>query len=346
MNLTVDRKTRSYLDFVQGLKSHSMRETLPALAEVYADRERREEAEAGRKPSNWKEAQRLMKNETLWKFYEHVTHYSQHMMWWGVLHIVDENKETIERELNASIPDARGSLQLKPGMELPRYYEQTEFHLRPGGMWDGEAQGFYTDVANWVYFGGSNDNRGMQYQAAAALPDRDYKRVIDLACGIGQSTWPLAERFPNAEIHGTDLSAPLLTYAQKAAEERNLAIHYRQNNVEHTDYPDDNFDLAFAFILFHEIPDNAAVNVINEAYRIVEPGGVFAIAAIQPYRNMTPFRAFVSDYQTYGNGEAFWRSHCSRDFSKLLTDAGFVNAREATSEEWRSQIVYMADKPA
>ncbi len=343
MDLTVERPTRAYLDFVQGVKGQSARELIPALVELYNQKVASREAPA---PSNFREVAPLMQDEPMWKFYELLNNHSQHMMWDGVLEIVGKNAATIHEQLGKPVPGARGSLTLNPDIELPRYYRDNEFHLRPGGMWNGEAQGFYTDIANWVYFAGSNNNRESQGMAVAGLPERDYKRILDLACGIGQSTWPLARRFPNAEIHGCDLSAPLLTYAHHVAEEMGLPIHYAQYNAEKTGYPDNHFDLVLAYILFHEIPNGAARNVIREVYRILEPGGTFALADIRPYSQMQPIRAFISDFQTYGNGESFWRSHGLRDFPALFEEAGFVNFRQVNADPSRPQTLYLAEKPA
>lgn len=355
--LSIKRPTQAYLDFAQGMKTNVDRATVPAVFEEYSRREVEFEREHGRKPANRQDVQSFMDSNVIWSFYEFGFAQSQRMMWAGVVDATEDNIDHIRSELAPSPADVGGSLRVDPDLELPSYYSEVEFHLRPGGMWNGEAQGYYTDIANDVYFSGGNTSRKAQQLAADGLPKRDYKSILDLACGIGQSTLPLARRFPNAEIHGIDLSAPLVTFAHKWSEDSGLAVHYAQENAEHTHFSDESFDLVYSFLLFHEIPDRVALNVIAEGFRLLEPGGVFAIADVRPYSQMEPMRAFMSDFMTYGNGEAYWREHCSRDYLALLPAAGFRAVQQPYSETSRSQFVntasagatwtlYLAEKPA
>src|SRR5690606_39172996 len=87
------------------------------------------------------------------------------------------------------------------------------------------------------------------------------------------------------------------------------------------------FDLVFAYILYHELPAQAAREVTAEAYRLLKPGGWFCIADIQQYSDMTPYRAFIADWQTLHNGEPYWRAWGLTDREKLFGDAGFRNYR-------------------
>ena len=60
------------------------------------------------------------------------------------------------------------------------------------------------------------------------------KRVLDLGCGFGKSTRPIAARFPGAQIDAVDLSAPCLQAAALSTDN----VRFRQMDAAHTDYPD------------------------------------------------------------------------------------------------------------
>ena len=45
------------------------------------------------------------------------------------------------------------------------------------------------------------------------FPELRPRRILDLGCGAGMSTLPLADAWPDAEIFAVDLAAPMLRYA-------------------------------------------------------------------------------------------------------------------------------------
>ncbi|MBV9119489.1 MAG: class I SAM-dependent methyltransferase [Chloroflexi bacterium] len=303
--LPMTRSQQAYLDIVQGLKRFNLTQSLPVLAKEYEQRGSLESSE-------------------LYPFHQHIAYHSQKMMWRGIDQVCQGHAGFINKAL-----ENPSRLRLNPDLELPEYF-LNEFHCRPGGHHlDAPHQGWYTDLANYVYFGGFQDKRESKYLAVKAIPEARIGRVVDLGCGMGQSTWPLAERWTEAEVHGIDLSAGLLRYAAKRAEAMGLPIFFSQQNAERTEFPDGHFDLVYCEILFHEIPDSAAENVVREAYRLAAPGGGrFVIADIQPYRTMTAFGSFWSDWQTENNGEPFWREQGQRDLPEMLRAAGFKDVSD------------------
>src|SRR3546814_4513306 len=76
---------------------------------------------------------------------------------------------------------------------------------------------------------GDNDDYGFHRSfTSTAIPDRPFRRIVDLGCGFGKSTWPLKRRFPDAEVIGLDLSAPCLRLALDRANTAGL------RSTEHT----------------------------------------------------------------------------------------------------------------
>lgn len=335
MRVEIPRKTQSYLDFTQGLKVWNLRQSGPRLRESYERDEQTIQSAGGEPPKRWQDVRPLLEPKALYRFDRYVARVSQEMMWRGLSEAFASRAEDLGRSLEAEDGARLGRLELDPNVDLPDYYRNVEFHIRPGSYWNGDHQGWLTEGANWIYFSGQNDQRGQQYGSVDMLrklvPDLHPARIIDLACGIGQSTWPLKEAWPAADVVGIDLSAPLLKYAHRVATDLGLDITFSQQAAERTNYDGESFELVFAYILFHELPAPAAKAVAAEAFRLLKRGGWFCIADVQPYSDMTPYRACISDWQTANNGEPYWRTWGLTDRAKLLTGAGFHDYRFAHS---------------
>lgn len=77
--------------------------------------------------------------------------------------------------------------------------------------------------------------------ATFVAPPQD---VLDLACGTGSTTIPLAKRGLN--VTGLDLSAAMLTIAEAKAEKEGLAISFTEKNMLALDY-ENQFDMIVSF---------------------------------------------------------------------------------------------------
>lgn len=340
MQLPVDRTSRAYLEFVQGYKL-----TLPQ-ALMQATRSRLAGLEPA--PDSWTAVKEAFDAMPSWRTYGFVQRSSQEMMWTALMDVIGQNAALIDAQLAAERPGL-GSLALQDGLVPPAYFTESDIHLRPLDLWQERGQGFVSGIANSVYFGGRNDRLEGQTWAVDQLPDLpEGARVLDLGCGTGQSTWPLAARYPGAELHALDLPAELCRFAWREAQDRGLSVHVRQAAAEDTGYPDGHFDLVFAFILFHEVPDDAAAAILAEARRILKPGGTFALCDVRPYAMMDPVRAAIMDWQVEGNGEAFWRQHGLRDYPALFATAGFAGPPEQVlrPDERTQTMVWIARTPA
>ncbi len=304
--LPLARSEEARLQLVQGLKRFNSRQSLPAVTRRF-------------------ERKGTLDDDLLYRFHQHIAFQSQRIMWNTIEDACEKHADFIEDALKDPI-----NLKLDSGLPLPDYFFE-EVHCRPGGHYvDAPHQGWYTDLANYVYFAGDQNNRETKYAGANAIPAGDYRRIVELGCGIGQATWPLCERWPEAEVYAVDLSAGLLRYAAKRAQAMGLTIHFSQQNAERTNFADGSFDLVYANILFHEIPTAAAKNVVLEAYRLLAPGGRFVIADVAPFRRLSPVGAYISSWQTENNGETFWQEFCETDLPALFKTAGFVDVEDYT----------------
>lgn len=117
--------------------------------------------------------------------------------------------------------------------------------------------------------------------------------ILDLGCSIGMSTSALQAIYPQAHVTGLDLSPYFLTVAHYRSQQRQLPITWVHAAAEATGLPDASFDLVSSHLLFHEVPQSAAIAILQEARRLLRPGGYLAIMDMNPrseiYAKMPPY---------------------------------------------------------
>jgi ubiquinone/menaquinone biosynthesis C-methylase UbiE len=99
--------------------------------------------------------------------------------------------------------------------------------------------------------------------------------ILDIGCGLGDTTLMLNERFPNSTIIGLDGDGHLI---EKAIEEKKSAYHnldFVCADALHLPFEDNRFDFVFCRYILHHITD--AMAALVEMKRVCKDGGlVFA----------------------------------------------------------------------
>jgi ubiquinone/menaquinone biosynthesis C-methylase UbiE len=109
---------------------------------------------------------------------------------------------------------------------------------------------------------------------AAARPG---ERVLDVACGTGLVTLPLARDVGAAgSVFGTDLSEKMVEATRRRAAAAGLAhVHAEPMGAEALTLPDGAFDLAVCSLGLMYVPDPALA--LREIRRVLRPGGRVAV---------------------------------------------------------------------
>lgn len=96
--------------------------------------------------------------------------------------------------------------------------------------------------------------------------------ILDLGCGTGRFTKPLAEYF-DAFVHGVDPSAKMLQVAMDKYQ--GLACDFAQGSTDEIPLDDGVIDLAFMSMVYHHVQDKG--KAIDEVRRVLKRSGKFCI---------------------------------------------------------------------
>lgn len=174
------------------------------------------------------------------------------------------------RELSDSIDwEGVGDRLKDPDLVYPEYYISQNFHGIKGGYLTSGAAVTYDPVTKHALPPNESWNRQSVVKAIRGNP----QKIVDLGCGTGSTTMMLKRAFPQAEIIGLDLSPHMLAMSEYKAEREQLDIQWIHGLAETTKFADGEFDVVTASLLFHETPTHIATEVLEEAHRLLKPGG-------------------------------------------------------------------------
>ncbi|MBU2490419.1 MAG: methyltransferase domain-containing protein [Proteobacteria bacterium] len=104
--------------------------------------------------------------------------------------------------------------------------------------------------------------------------------LLDLACGPGIYTRPMARKLSRGRVIGLDISFPMLRQAAANAEKENLKnILFIRANAMELPFADSSFGCVNCTGALHLFPD--ARQVTREVARVLAPKGTFTISAVR-----------------------------------------------------------------
>jgi ubiquinone/menaquinone biosynthesis C-methylase UbiE len=332
MPAATERDDESYLDFVQGVRGY----TIGPLNRAADSRARQAmahyEERVGRPAASMDEIRRVLDPVPVVASLNRFMRTSQEMMWQGVIDTYSKRKEDLLADLDRADRSGPGTVQWDPHFRFPAYFTARDYHIQPGSYHADPLAGYIYHYGTKVFFTGRNDFDEMHQAMVDSIPlpaDGTVRRVLDIACSVGQATTALKKRFPQAEVWGIDAAAPMVRYAHKRAIDLGLEVHFKQALAEETGFPDAAFDLAQSFLLFHEVPLEVGEQIACEVCRILRPGGVFAIhdLATREPNVRAPLRDYMTYFNRDDNGEPYLVDFTFSDFAATLRRAGFAEVR-------------------
>lgn len=293
-------------------------------SKIYAQlrQEYDEKTSGGNGPATADEAMALVESLPSLPRWAWLDRHIQDRLWEEVGDMVDDRADELTECLEPK-PGDLGTLTLDPDMPYPDYYETIDFHRQDGGIWrDNRGAAIYAMGARVIHVG-KNDDFGLHNAFARDVDVEAPKKILDLACGFGKTTFSLKKKFPDAEVVGIDLAAPCLRLARRMATEMGLAIDWQQGDIENLPYEDNSFDLATTTMTLHELPIDAIRKSLEEALRVLKPGGTL-IALENPLIG-EPLRDVLTQYHSQIIVEPFHYEFRRSDMGDFAKAAGFAD---------------------
>lgn len=113
------------------------------------------------------------------------------------------------------------------------------------------------------------------FERAAIAPG---ERVLDLGAGTGTLTLMVKRVQPEADVVGLDGDEAVLAIARAKAAAAGLAVRFEHGLVGSLPYPDGSFDRILSSLLFHHLSRQEKERALDEAFRVLRPGGELHVA--------------------------------------------------------------------
>ena len=294
-------------------------------------------AEHGREPKDRFEIRHAMNRDPHHRFWSALKRNSMEMRQQNgramVLRQLDELNAKA-RQFN----EGRDTLELDPGIAVPRYQSAIDIHCMPGSYHGEEVPGDVSAGANYdcgIFattaggLGALSDGGGQALVkwAREQRPGWQPQRILDIGCTVGHNIVPLALAFPDCEVIAIDSAAPSLRYAHARAQSLGATnIRFVQANAEDLSrWGDESFDWVQTTMFLHETSGTALPRIIREGYRVLKPGGLMLHLEQPQYSDAMPlYEQFIRDWDAFNNNEPFWSAMHALDLKTIMQDAGFA----------------------
>lgn len=309
-------------DFILSLKMEWTQSLYPQIREKFLALDK-----VKRDKMNVDDVDELIGDETDYKFFAFCERHLQKLKYSGAYGLHSFHKERRNSLVNNFTGDEPEKTE---DFELPEYYQEVDVHQQPGGVWSDPVGGFIYErgARTTTPLLGSN-HKDLHYRFAETLFEpNDRKKwvgtIVDLGCGFGKSTRPIAEFAPNSKIIAIDLAEPCLKLGMAEAQKsQTINIKFKQADARRTGCEDKTIDLATSTMLLHEMPKSAIIEMLKETFRILKPGG--RAVHLDFWLMRDSFDRFIFEGHSWRNNEPFMRPLFEMDIPKLLSDIGFVD---------------------
>jgi ubiquinone/menaquinone biosynthesis C-methylase UbiE len=213
---------------------------------------------------------------------------------------------------------------------MPDYYRRN-FHHQTDGYLSERSADLYDHQVELLFRGGADAMRRLilpPLKSRLGSEDGQGLHLLELGAGCGTATRSVAKAFPAAKITCVDFSYPYIKRAR-----RELADHHRvdfvQGDAAALDFREDRFDAVYSVFLFHELPPDVRVRVLQESLRVVKPQGFLGLVdSIQ--KGDDEDLDWALDFFPRQFHEPYYASYTAHPMETLMKEAGVESVESAT----------------
>ena len=335
-NVSHDESAR--FNFLAQMNRHLSTQVMPFIGKAYEARIEPERIKTEGKPfASRHEVRKALAKDPIWQWWSALRRATmesrQQAGRWVVLRQADE--------LNTKAADLTNSdprLLLDSKLPLPRGVEAIDHHCMPGSYHTELVEGDITGPANYdiglfATTGGMlglyNDGGGKavaEWVRKNLGEDFKPKRILDIGCGLGHNVLPLAEAFPEAEVIGIDVGAPMLRYGLARAKSMGIEnVKFIQGDAaDLSSFDDESFDWVQSTMFLHETSYKTMPHIFSESFRVLKKDGIVLHVEQPQYdSSMSLFEQAMRDWDAFYNNEPFWTKMHEVDLDDWMIRAGF-----------------------
>lgn len=335
LNLDKSFDESAKLDFVASLRAYVLNDMANSMRSNYESSiEPQLEKKTGQKPNNGSEVLKALRGDSYFQFYSSMRCTAQRMVWNSVIDTIERQQEDLNRSAASLVAD-RPRHRLDQALELPDNVAKIDVHLAPGSYHTEYADGDVTAgaiydnglaVFSFGMMGLNLDDIGMSMAnyIRHRFPEFKPQRILDMGCTVGHNTSALAKTWPNAEVIGIDVSAPLLRYADARSQSQQIDnVSYQQMNATELSFEDESFDMVFSSMFLHELSAKQINQALSEAHRVLRHRGLLLNMELPPSEQLPAYDNFYLDWDSYFNNEPYYKHFRAQNPQQLCIDAGF-----------------------
>lgn len=240
-------------------------------------------------------------------------------------------------DCSASFPVKDGVIDLLPKSNQKRSPSQAVMEWEPfieiyESRWFRKGPGF-------PLISGISFDREYELAVQAAKLE-GHETLLDLGCGSGIYSRPLAQRLSCGTVVGLDLSVPMLNYASSRARAEGLKnLLFIHGNALALPFPDSEFDAVICCATIHLFPIPDLLRTLKGVSRVLKPGGRFMTSSLRNWMSGQLSKKFVAwYYQKVGTN--YFRPD---ELESLFKQAGLNNVECLHSK--RYWLIMSAVKP-
>lgn len=169
----------------------------------------------------------------------------------------------------------------KPADDRPHFVRDYEALVR-----DLIARHPLSEAMSFAVGGGYDEFGPALVQILVDCGLRDGMSIIDMGCGSGRVAKYIGERFSEVEYLGFDVVPELLNYARSQTPSR---FKFLLNQKLSIPADDNSVDFMFAFSVFTHLLHEESIIYLEDARRVVRPGGIIVFTVIEAQKNWPIF---------------------------------------------------------
>lgn len=137
------------------------------------------------------------------------------------------------------------------------------------------------DLLDVIYF--ADHNKSPRKVVNNAIDKKD--KVLDICTGTGTNAIRIAKNKPNAKVAGIDISKDMLRIAKNKVEKEEIDnIKFYCMDASRLKFKDEMFDKISIALVLHEMEDDMAKKLIQEAKRVLKQNGQIIVTEWEPER--------------------------------------------------------------